>query len=378
MNRWAPGAFMMAKINSQIRIESVPLISILVILAIYVLVTLITAIAAVVAGSPFTLWFKDTEIVLAAVVILLVALGIVWDGLWISAGLISETLGPWTLPGLDTSLTVESVRRIRFFTCGLSPTVMIVATAFVILGTSNITLLSLKLVGNVTEWRDPIFWAIEQPVFDGLTRLPVNAAAWDRLYHSAWGIELIAAFILVLLARGPRIVAHYCVSLILLFYVGRWLGLLNPVMGPAFYRPEAFGYLSGSATATAMREVAAIMAQSPEQAIHRGAVLLGGVSAMPSLHVAMVAVTAFWLAMAKRWTLYITGPWVLLVWTSTVVLGWHYVLDGAGGILLAVLCAVLTSRSLASLGLGFPGSSGATESIERSRFRGALPRHGNQ
>jgi membrane-associated phospholipid phosphatase len=127
-----------------------------------------------------------------------------------------------------------------------------------------------------------------------------------------------------------------------------------------------------------MREVAAIMAQSPEQAIHRGAVLLGGVSAMPSLHVAMVAVTAFWLAMAKRWTLYITGPWVLLVWTSTVVLGWHYVLDGAGGILLAVLCAVLTSRSLASLGLGFPGSSGATESIERSRFRGALPRHGNQ
>jgi hypothetical protein len=57
------------------------------------------------------------------------------------------------------------------------------------------------------------------------------------------------------------------VSLILLFYFGRWLGVLNPVMGPAFYRPEALGFLGGSATANAMREVAADMALAPEQAI---------------------------------------------------------------------------------------------------------------
>jgi hypothetical protein len=338
--------------NAATRTRSVPLQGILVILAIYVLVTVVTAIAAGLAGSPFTLWFKDTEVVLAAAAVLLVVLGIVWDGLWISAGLISEKLGPWSLPGLGGPLTVERVRRIRFFTCGLSPSVMIVLTTFVLLGTSNITLLSLTLIGKVTAWRDPFFWALEQPLFDGLSRLPVDAVAWDRLYHSAWGIELVAAFALVIVARGPRIVVHYCVSLILLFYVGRWLGLFNPVMGPAFYRPEAFGYLDGSVSATAMREVAATFALPPDQAIHKGGVLLGGVSAMPSLHVAMVAVTAYWMAMARRWTLWLTGPWVLLVWTSTVVLGWHYVLDGAGGILLAGACAVSTGRALARLGLG--------------------------
>ncbi len=220
------------------RVTNVPLASLAIIAAIYLLVTLVTAVAAAAAGSPFTLWFRDTEVVLAAAVVLLVVMGIVWDGLWISAGLVSEILGPWRIPGLDAALTVEWVRRIRFFTCGLSSPAMIVMTTFVILGTSNITLLSLTLVGNVTAWRDPFFWAIEQPVFDGLARLSFDATAWDRLYHSAWGIELLAAFVLVLVARGPRIVAHYCVSLILLLYVGRWLGLMNPVMGRPFTGPR--------------------------------------------------------------------------------------------------------------------------------------------
>lgn len=258
MNRLHFRAPIMVKSIRNLPAGNVPLVSVVVILALYVLVTLVTGISAVVIGSPFTLWFKDTELLLAAVVVLFVVLGVVWDGLWILVGLISETLGPWTLPGQDAPLTVEWARQIRFFTCGLAPTIMVVMTAFVILGTSNITLLSLKLVGNVTAWRDPILWAIERPLFEGLTRLPINTAAWDRLYHSAWAIELLAAFILVLVARGPRIVVHYCVSMILLFYVGRWLGLLNPVMGPAFYRPETFEYLRGSVTAVAMREVAVL------------------------------------------------------------------------------------------------------------------------
>jgi membrane-associated phospholipid phosphatase len=67
---------------------------------------------------------------------------------------------------------------------------------------------------------------------------------------------------------------------------------------------------------------------------------------MPSLHVAMVALTAYWLATAKRWTMFITVPWVLLVWTSTVILGWHYILDGVGGIILGAACAWATHQIL--------------------------------
>jgi membrane-associated phospholipid phosphatase len=91
-----------------------------------------------------------------------------------------------------------------------------------------------------------------------------------------------------------------------------------------------------------MQLVAGIFAQSPENAVKQGGVLLGGVSAMPSLHVGMVSLTAYWLAIARRWTCYITVPWVVLVWSSTVLLGWHYILDGASGIVLAACCVGLT------------------------------------
>ena len=145
----------------------------------------------------------------------------------------------------------------------------------------------------------------------------------------------MAAFALVVIGRGPRILLGYCVSFIILFYGGRLLGMLNPVMGPAFFKPEVFAYLQGSVTAEAMRLVSEVFAQSAANASERGGILLGGVSAMPSLHVAMVAATAWWLAAAARWTLIVTVPWVLAVWASTVLLGWHYLLDGAGGLVLA-------------------------------------------
>ena len=43
-------------------------------------------------------------------------------------------------------------------------------------------------------------------------------------------------------------------------------------------------------------------------------------------------------------------PWVLAVWTATVVLGWHYMLDGAGGIVLAAASILLTRWLLRVLG----------------------------
>jgi membrane-associated phospholipid phosphatase len=139
--------------------------------------------------------------------------------------------------------------------------------------------------------------------------------------------------------------------MIILFYTGRFLGVINPVMGPAFFKPEFYTYLDGSVTDSAMQKVAEIMAISPDIAKEESGVMLGGVSAMPSLHMGMVSLTAFWLAIAKPITLSVTIPWVLMVWTSTVVLGWHYILDGAGGIVLALICVLLTQWILLAYGI---------------------------
>ena len=318
---------------------------------VYAVSTAVTAGLAWAVGSPFVLWFSDAPLLLGALLGCLLVLGILWDGLLISAGLLCERF--WPARGgarANPPVTVAGVRRIRFFTCGPLPIPVLLATALTVLGTSNITLLNMKLLREATQWRDAFFWQIEAPVLEQLQHYAIDVRAWDRLYHSAWGIETIAAFALVVIGRGPRIVLHYCVTLIVLFYVGRLLGILNPVMGPAFFQPAAFGYLEGSATAEARRQVGGILRLSAEQAAGRGGILLGGVSAMPSLHVAMVSITAYWLAIASHRTLFVTVPWVLAVWTATVVLGWHYMLDGAGGIVLAAASILLTRWLLRVLG----------------------------
>ncbi len=110
----------------------------------------------------------------------------------------------------------------------------------------------------------------------------------------------LPAFALIVIGRGSRIVLHYCVTMIVLFYVGRLLAVLTPVMGPAFHQPDVFAYLAG-------------------------------------------------------WTLWITVPWVALVWVSTVVLGWHYIADGAGGIALAAICVWLSMLLLRSCGVEWNG-----------------------
>lgn len=326
--------------------------ALMVIAGLYGVATIVTGFLAVIAGAPFVLWFDDTPILLGSLLTCVLLLGVVWDGLLVSVGLLAQTIFRPTASSGGSWVTVESLRKARFFTCGPTPVLMLLATAFAVLGTSNLTLLSLKLLQGATHWRDSFFWQIEGRLIEHLAQLPINAAGWDHLYHSAWGIEILAAFALIVIGRGPWIVLHYCVSLILLFYIGRLLGTLNPVMGPAFHRPDLFSYLDGSVTSTAMKLVAKVMAQPADQAMHVGGILLGGVSAMPSLHVAMVAATAYWLFTASRWTLIITVAWVLSVWTSTVVLGWHYVLDGAGGIALAGVSIILTRLLLRRLGLG--------------------------
>lgn len=303
---------------------------------------LATASLAAVVEAPFVWIFPDTLGVLVIEAFYLLILGVLWDGGLIAAGYLRRANVISGLLGEPRHGGLYPWRKAGFFSVGIWPFITVMLASFVIIGSSNLTLINLKLLKSMTVWRDAFLWGIEAPLFNWLGQFTLDVRFWDALYHSAWAFELAAVFALILVSRGGQVVLRFCLSLILLFYLGRALGLLNPVMGPAFFQPQLFGHLNGSVSGAAVQLVEAVIMDPAN--LNRSAVLLGGVSAMPSLHLGMVTLAVYWLAVASRRSLAVTLPWLALVWCATLILGWHYLLDGLGGVLLALCCAWLSTR----------------------------------
>lgn len=72
------------------------------------------------------------------------------------------------------------------------------------------------------------------------------------------------------------------------------------------------------------------------------AMIGGGISAFPSLHVAIAA--WFALVLAHRGWCWVGITYAAAVWACSVILGWHYLADGLAGILIALLADHLARR----------------------------------
>lgn len=301
---------------------------------------------ATMIDSPFSLWFHDTTILTSMAVGYVLILGILWDLSLILFSMLDDVV----IATFNRSIYPKSIgdisRSYRFFPKGLFALPLIFVTCYAILGTSNITLFSFTLLNDLTVWRDDLFWALEEPLFVWLSSFSINTTLWDSLYHSCWLIEVTMLFLLIIIGQNSRFVFLYGFSMVILYYVGRFVGMLNPVKGPAFYKPEYFNHDDGSLTQLAVEKLTTTLSLPAAQAIEHGGILLGGISAMPSLHIGMISLTSYWLYTAHKWTLYVTIPWVMIVWASTIVLGWHYVVDGVGGIVLAFFSIWLTKYFL--------------------------------
>jgi hypothetical protein len=175
-----------------------------------------------------------------------------------------------------------------------------------------------------------------------------RAFSWARhpfmgeAYHAVWLAWLF--FVLILLFWQPAsarkstaIIAYF-----LLWVVGPLVHLAMPAAGPVLYDSifhandfaglavvpadsEKFNYLLAGYTSHAF---------SPA----------GGISAMPSLHIATMA-----------WAVAVCWPWrglrsaaiviTVYMWVASVALGWHYFLDGAAGILVALVAWATAART---------------------------------
>lgn len=229
----------------------------------------------------------------------------------------------------------------KVFTNPLSGLLLIVVMIF---GITNANDLSEYYRIHVTIWHDSELWALEASIFNFLRGSLLDMPKfWDKIYFLLWVYIMLVYCILYRLRRFQDLIT-LSIATVLSFFLTRLAAIHYPTAGPAFYQPNFFD-LSGTLSGDAQRWLILYMKGGVPQ---NG--LIPGTMGMPSLHIGLTVMTAWFLARNLRWTIWVSIPWICFTWFSTVMLGWHYVIDGVGGVMLIIFVIPVSRGVLFFLG----------------------------
>jgi hypothetical protein len=188
------------------------------------------------------------------------------------------------------------------------------------------------------------------PLLADLDHFLLGADAWrllewfdhpgmPLLYHWGWFVWL-AIVIYYLLKQS----ASDEKDRLLISYVAMWsifgplVHLALPAAGPVFY--EDLGLGNRFAELQQAPESQAVKAYLWNGYVSKTFNPAGGISAMPSLHLA----TMFWTIIVlrnARWWLAFAVAYTVYIFLGSIAIGWHYAVDGIAGGIGAVLCYAL-------------------------------------
>lgn len=194
---------------------------------------------------------------------------------------------------------------------------------------------------NVPFWADPLLAQLDWSLFFGhdpwrlLTRLNTHPLA--IFYHRGWFAMMLLALIVTLASPASERRSAVLITYFLLWsVVGPVIHILMPAAGPIFYEQLGYGSrFAGLKQVSDTGEVADYLWSAfAERRFEAG----GGISAMPSLHIAttawmMIAIRSF----APRLT-FSFGIAAALIILLSIALGWHYAMDGVVGTAAAAGC----------------------------------------
>ncbi len=198
---------------------------------------------------------------------------------------------------------------------------------------------------------DQALWNVDQKMFLGLSPniLFLNVFAngvvlqvIDWAYARIFFVSMTVAFMFFLSSPSRRLRAAFSNGNTLLWLAGAWLYMLVPSLGPAFRFPDVwlpFAYgldLTQHFQAFLMKNYQAVL-RLPRGGSISDVQLMLGVAAFPSLHVAFQTFVFLWMRRLWIYGEIVFGVFALVILIGSVVTGWHYLIDGVAGILLALL-----------------------------------------
>ena len=219
----------------------------------------------------------------------------------------------------------------------------VTATALIMLlaGLNMISFMWVKTLLNyhVSFWADPWLAEADFALFGGHEPWAVlhslDFAGAGLVYHPVWFVLLNFALLMAAAAKPSAKKTAVLLSYFVLWtVVGPLIHTALPAVGPIFY--ERFGYGARYAALSSSLEVKQVADYLWDiyASKHLGAA--SGISAMPSMHVAMSTWTVIaFHQFARRWLPVALIGWAVITALS-IALGWHYASDGIVGSLAAL------------------------------------------
>jgi hypothetical protein len=199
-------------------------------------------------------------------------------------------------------------------------------------------------------WLDPYLMRFEAALFGkqpwqiAYSLFGPAAGFFDAAYTVWVPIQIVSIFSLLLIKPSPEksqaIISFMLAWLIIGVFAAAALSSAGPIFYDRLYGTHDFAGLPLAGAHNTARESAMLWASHKSGVLKVGS----GISAMPSMHVAL----ALWFALVLRKTFlrHIAWAYVPIVWIGSVLLGWHYVIDGLVG-LLAMLAIWQLSKVVA-------------------------------
>lgn len=205
---------------------------------------------------------------------------------------------------------------------------------------------------------DQALWDLDQAMFLGFSpnilflsilSAPAVLHAIDWSYANIFFASLTVAFVFVLSAPSRRLRIAFATGNTYMWIIGAWLYLLVPSVGPAYRFPDVWMPLAASLEIT--QNFQALLMKNYRQVLlmpsgqSKNVVIMFGIGAFPSLHVAFQTYAFLWMRRLWIYGQIVFGVFLFVILIGSVVTGWHYLIDGIAGIVLAAGSYWVASRA---------------------------------
>lgn len=185
----------------------------------------------------------------------------------------------------------------------------------------------------------------------GIVSKPVSAVIFF-CYEYVWVLQWFGTLLFVAFWKGQAERLRYLWAFSLtMFLCGTIVPILLASTGPIFHDQfvggNRFAELSAALEANEHAQIVLGYANYLLAAYQSGqSELGGGISAMPSMHIALVTLNAFFLASFGRWYAVVGWGFAAIILFGSVYTGWHYAVDGYLAIIIVSTLWYLTGRAI--------------------------------